>query len=48
MCLCTHNNYIQIVVTNQITGTVSHDYNESDCTESDNDFTVTADGWNVP
>lgn len=33
---------MQVVVTNQITGTVSHDNNEYDCSEADSDFTVTA------
>ena len=40
-CLCTHSKYVQVVVTNQITGTVSHDGDESDCSESDSDFTLT-------
>ena len=31
-----------MVVTNQITGTVLHDDSESDCSELDSDFTVTA------
>ena len=35
-------NYIQVVVTNQITGTVSHDDNKSDSSELDSDFIVTA------
>lgn len=33
---------VQVVVTNQITGIVSHDDDESDCSELDNDFTITA------
>ena len=35
-------NYVQVVVTNQIIGTVSYHDNESDCSEANNDFTVTA------
>ena len=42
MGLCIQIEIIQVVVTNQITGIVSHDENEFDCLELDGDFTVTA------